>query len=108
MAHRHLHRRAVTVGHRDQGLERTVARRIQVDAGPYAQHARHRLRLFGVDALQHAVRHLAAHHHRIGLVRQIEVVGIAALALEQRRVFLARHRLADAEFHQIESVRIGR
>jgi hypothetical protein len=54
------------------------------------------------------VRHLAAHHHGIGLVRQIHVVGVAALALEQGRVFLPRHRLTDAEFHQIESVRIGR
>jgi hypothetical protein len=54
------------------------------------------------------MRHLAAHHYCIGLVRQIHVVGVAALALEQGRVFLPRHRLTDAEFHQIESVRIGR
>ena len=104
MARRRLHRRAVAVGHRDQGLERTVARRVEVGAGPYAQHARHRLRLFAVDAFQHAMRHLAAHHHGIGLVRQIHVVGVAALALEQGRVLLPRHRLADAEFHQIEVI----
>ena len=108
MARRRLHRRAVAVGHRDQRLERPVARRVQVGAGPHAQHARHLLRVLDIDALEHAMRHLAAHHHRIGLVRQVHVVGVAALALEQGRVFLARHRLADAEFHQIESVRIGR
>src|SRR3979409_499524 len=41
----------------DQRLERPVARCVQVGAGPYAQHARHRLRFLDVDALQHAVRH---------------------------------------------------
>ena len=40
----------------------------------------------------------AAHHHGVGLARQVHVVGVAALAAQQGRVFLARHRLADAEF----------
>jgi hypothetical protein len=34
------------------------------------------------------------------LAGKIDVVGVTTLAAQQRRVFLARHRLADTEFHQ--------
>ena len=36
-----------------------------------------------------------AHHRRIGLAVEIEIVGEAALAGDEPRVLLARHRLAD-------------
>ena len=42
----------------------------------------------------------AAHHHRIGLAGQADVVGIAAFAAHQLGVFAAADRLADAEFGQ--------
>jgi hypothetical protein len=105
IARRRLHLRAVALRHHHHGLERAVARVVEVLAGPDAEHARHLARLVGVDAFQQAVRHLAAHHHGVDLAIEIDVVAIAALALQQGRVFLARHRLADAEFHQIEIVR---
>ena len=105
IACRRLHLRAVALRHHHHGLERAVARVVEILAGPDAEHARHLARLVGVDAFQHAVRHLAAHHHGIDLAVEIDVVAIAALALQQGRVFLAWHRLADAEFHQIEVVR---
>ena len=60
----------------------------------------------GVDALDHAVRVAAAHHHRIGLAGKLDVVGVAAVAAHQRRILGARHRLADAEFHQGEALRV--
>jgi len=41
------------------------------------------------------VRDLAADHHRMGLVRQVEIVGVAALAAQQGRIFLSWHRLAE-------------
>ena len=54
-----------------------------------------------------AVAVAAAHQHRIGLTRQIDVVGVAALALHQDRVLGAPHRLADAVLVQIEGARSG-
>ena len=44
-----------------------------------AEHARHALRGARVDAADDAVRVAAAHHHRISLALEIEVVGVAAL-----------------------------
>ena len=37
-----------------------------------------------------------------GLARQIEIIGVAALAAYQHRVFVARHRLADSKFAERE------
>ena len=39
----------------------------------------------------------------IGLARQIEIVGVFALAAHQRVIFLAADRLPDAEFLQCDS-----
>ena len=50
---------------------------------------------------------VAAHHHRIGLTGQADIVGIMAFAAQQHRVLGARHRLADGEFLvEFEQVRI--
>jgi hypothetical protein len=46
------------------------------------------------------MRMAAPHHHGMGLVRLVEIVGIAAMALHQDGVFLARHRLPDGVFHK--------
>ena len=54
----------------------------------------------GVDAVDDAMRVGRAHDHRISLAGQGDVVGIAAMALDQRGVLGARHRLADAELGQ--------
>ena len=100
--YRRLHRRAVAIGHRHDGLQRAVAGEIR--AGPDTEHARHRPGFGRVDALDQTVRHLAAHHHAIDLIFELDVVAVATLALQQGRVFLARHGLADAEFHQVEGI----
>ena len=66
------------------------------------QHARHGACRRGVDAFQDPVRDAAAHHHGIGLAREVDVVGIAAAAAQESRILHARHGLADTEFHQGE------
>ena len=66
-----------------------------VGAGEHAEHAGHRLGLGGVDADDARVRVRRAHHRRVGLPLDAEVVGEAALAGEQPAVFLAAQRLAD-------------
>ena len=101
-ARRLPHRRAVPILERHDAFERAVFG--EVGAGIDAKHARHRARGRGVDALDHAMRDAAAHHHRIGLAGELDVVGVAALAAHQRGVLGAGHRLADAELHQGETV----
>jgi hypothetical protein len=49
-----------------------------------------------------------AHHPGIGLPRQIEIVGVFALAAYQRVVLLAPDRLSDAVFLQRNGVFLGR
>ena len=78
----------------------------EIGAGIDPEHARHGARGRGVDALDHAMRDAAAHDHRIGLAGELDVVGVAALAAHQHRILGARHRLADAEFHQGEALRV--
>ncbi len=46
------------------------------------------------------MRDAGADDHAMGLAGQVEVIGVAAAALQQRGVFLARDGLADGEFHQ--------
>jgi hypothetical protein len=40
----------------------------------------------------------------MGLARQIDVVGVAALAAQEDRILLAGHRLAHAELHEGKTV----
>ncbi len=100
---RRLHRRTVALRDVHAALERPETRRFQIGVGEDRQHARHGRRRLGVDAFQDTVRDLAAHHRGIDLARQVDVVGVAPLTAQQRRIFLARHRLADTEFHQGEA-----
>jgi hypothetical protein len=46
------------------------------------------------------VRVLAAYHDSVGLVGEVDVVGVAALAAHQHRVLGAPHWLSDPEFLQ--------
>ena len=108
VARRRLHRRAVALRHHHHGLQRAIAGGVEVGAGPDAEHARHLARFLGVDALDDAVRDLAAHHYAPGLIRHADIVAVAAFALQQGRVLVARHRLADGEFHQVDIVRSER
>ena len=51
-----------------------------VAAGQHGDHARHRERRRLVDRADHGMRMRRAHHRGIGLARQAEIVGVAALA----------------------------
>ena len=66
-----------------------------VRAGEHAEHARHRLGRGGVDADDARVRMRRAHHRRVGLAVDAEIVAEAALAGQQALVLLAADRMAD-------------
>jgi hypothetical protein len=70
----------------------------QIRPGINAQHTWHRPRFFGLDRVDDAMCVPAADNHRIDLVGQVDIVGIPALTAHQHRIFVARHRLTDAEF----------
>ena len=65
-------------------------------AGENTDHARHLLRLGGVDRLDGGMRMGAAHEICPGLPRQVDVVGVIALACDEAQVFLAPYAGADA------------
>lgn len=92
-----MHR--VAVGGRDRLAERHAldACRGQTGPGKDPEHARQTARLRDVDRIDRAIRIAAADHHRIGLSREIEIVAVAALAAQQHRVLVPRHRLTDGE-----------
>ena len=93
-------RRAVAVLRREWAFQGLEPGRFEIGRPIDAEHARHFARVVECEAPDRAVRHRRAHHHGVSLARQVHVVGIAALAAQQGRVLLARHRLAHAEFHQ--------
>ena len=95
---RRQHRLAVAAVHDLARRQRPDPALRQILGGIDREHPRHRARRRGVDAADDAVRHMAAHHHRIGLAGEVDVVGVMALAAQQHRVFGARHRLPDREF----------
>ncbi len=103
-ARRRLHRRAVTLRDVERTHQRTEARLIEIGGRQDREHARHLFGLGQIDALEEAVRVAAAHHHRIGLARQIDVVGVAALAAQKGRILFAQHGLAHAELHEGKAV----
>ena len=98
MARRLLHRRAVAIVERYDAFERAVAGRIEIGAGIDPEHARHGAGRRAVDPANDAVRVAAAHHHRIDLAGQADIVGVAAFAADQLGILGAQHRLADPEF----------
>ena len=97
---RRLHRRAVALREVHRAAQWAESSRVEVGRGEDGEHAGHGECVLDIDASEHAVRDRAAHHHGMGLPREIDVVRIAALAAQEGWIFLARHRLADAELHQ--------
>ena len=97
-------RRAVTAFQRQAAGEGVVTGGRKIFAGPDAEHAGHRLGGNGVDTLDNAVGMGGPHHPAIGLARKREIVGVFALAADQRVVFLAADRLPDTVFLQCDSV----
>jgi hypothetical protein len=72
-----------------------------------AEHARHAACRLEIERPDDAVRITASHHHGVSLASDAEIVGVAALAAQQGRILLARHRLADAEFHEGQLVDVS-
>jgi hypothetical protein len=68
----------------------------EIRAGPDAADTRHRPGGRRVDAADDAVGLTAANHPGLELAWQTEIVGVAALAADERIVFLASDRLTDA------------
>jgi hypothetical protein len=66
-----------------------------VRAREHGEHARHRLGARGVDAADARMRVRGAHHHRMGLAIENEIVAEPPLAGGEPRVLLADDRLAD-------------
>ena len=96
--------RAVAVLQWQTASEGTVVGGGKIGAGPDAEHAGHRFRRRGVDAANDAVRVARANDEGIGLPGQVEIVGVFALAADQRVVLLAADGLPDSEFLQCNSV----
>ena len=101
-------RRAVAAFQRHTADKVAIAGGDHVFADPDTKHAGHLFRGGCVDRPDRAVSVRAAHHHAVNLSRQIDVVGIAALAANQRVVLLAHHRLAHAEFLRCNRILEGR
>ena len=100
---------AVGVLQRQHAAHVAVAMALEVGAGEDPDHAGDFLRRLGLDPLDDAMGVGAADHDGIELAGQADVVGVAAAALQQDRVFLPGHRLADAEFQagQVRHVAVG-
>jgi hypothetical protein len=94
-----LHRRAVAHLEVERALVRPV--RGQVLRGVDREHARHCPGFLEVYFFQDAMGMCAPDDEGIGLVRLVDVVGVAAFAAQQYGVFEARQRLADQVFHRI-------
>ena len=91
-----LHRRAVLgVDHPAADQAAQLGGR-HVVAGEDADDARHLLGLGRVDLIDGGMRVGAAHEVSVGLLGQVDVVGVVALAGEEAMVFLALHAGADA------------
>ena len=97
-------RRAIAALQRQAAGEGVVAGRYEVLSRPHPEHARHGAGGLGIDAADDAVGVAGADDEGIGLPRQAEIVGVLALAADQRVVFLAPDRLSDPVFLQCDSV----
>ncbi len=92
---RHFHRRAIL------GMDHPAANQIsdfilrEIRACQHRDHAGHRSRRLGIDALYFRVRMRRAQKHRARLARPANVIGVLALAGNKAEVFLAAHRRAD-------------
>ena len=97
-------RGAIAALERQTAGERSIIGRREVGPGPHPEHAGHGFGGRGIDAADDAMGVAGADDPGIGLARQVEVVGVFALATHQRVVFLAADGLPDAEFLQCDSV----
>src|SRR5439155_6631385 len=88
---------AIAIVERHDAFERAITRRNEVGAGIHRQHTRHGAGRVGTDPTDNPVRMAAAHHHRIGLAGQRNIVGETAVPTHERWILAAGHRLADAE-----------
>ena len=107
MPSRPKHRRAVAVLDRDAGRIRLIAGGGEIGAGEDREHARHGERLARVDRADRAVRMRAPHHRHVGLALDIDVVGVAPLATDERQVFFAPWSLTDTELEEMYVVLAG-
>ena len=96
-------RRAVAVDERHQTADVAETVGARVLAGRHEQHAGDAPRRGGVDTLDVRVGHRRAQHERLRRVRQIDVVGVAALPGDETQIFVTPHRLPDSEFHAVSS-----
>ncbi len=96
----HEHRRAVAASARNDRAGGAEFLGRPVFAGQHREHARHLLRGTDVDGADARMRMGRAQHKGVGEARQYEVVGVAAATGQQPRIFGARHRLAQREFHR--------
>ena len=88
-------RAAHVFGHRRGEAAELVGN--DIGAGQNGEHAVGGLGLGGVDALDARVRMRRHHHHAVALVRQVDVVDIAAAAGDEAWVLDPGHWLTDAE-----------
>jgi hypothetical protein len=75
-----------------------------VGPGEDAEHARHLLRLLDRNSLDARVRVGRAHHRRVRLALELQIVGEAPGSRQEARIFLARERLADHSARTLESL----
>jgi hypothetical protein len=102
-AGRLAHGRAVAVVEVHDALERAVG--FEIGARIDAEHARQRARGRDIDRADDPVGVAAAHHHRMGLAREADIVGEAPFAANELGILAAQHRLADPEFRDRPTVR---
>ena len=98
------HRRTIVALQRERTFGGRVGR--EIGAGVDRQHAGHGAGFVQFNGRDHAMRMAAAHDDAVQLAFDSDVVGIAAPALHQRRVFRAPHGLADREFGDIVERRV--
>ncbi len=99
---RRPHRRSVAIGEGDGAFHPSVSGGVEIGGDVDRQDTRHRARRRDVDRPDDAMRVPAAHHHGIGLSREVEIVGIAPLAAQELRILHARYRLTNAEFDEAQ------
>ena len=88
-------RAAHVFGHRRRQAAELVGD--DIGAGEHGKHAVGGFGLGGIDALDARVGMRRHHHHAVALMRQVDVVDIAAAAGDEARVLDPGHGLTDAE-----------
>jgi hypothetical protein len=81
----------------DQRRDRSDAIGHEIAPGEHAEHARHLERRRRIDRHDVGVRVGRAHERRVGLIRRIEVVGVASLTRQETIILASPDRRADTE-----------